>query len=151
MEGGAVGVVDEDEEVEGEVELDSDGWEGDAWGDAGDVGGEESGGGVLGLEEDEEEDENDGDEKDDEEEGGGGDDAAAGEAPGWRLFWLEGLGVGYFCHVGKKMRDRKAMGKVEEEGRSYELIDRDSTKLQRAKGEREGQWEKRKRKGAVMK
>lgn len=113
-EGDTVGVVDEDEEVEGEVELDSDGWEGDAWGDAGDVGGEESGGGVLGLEEDEEEDENDGDEEDDEEEGGGCDDAAAGEAPGWRLFWLEGLGVGYFCHVAQKMRDRKAMRKVEE-------------------------------------
>ncbi|KAK9146187.1 hypothetical protein Sjap_006090 [Stephania japonica] len=56
-EAGAVGVVDGDPGGEGEVEAEGEGGEGDGGGDAGDVGGEEGGGGVLGFEEGEVEDE----------------------------------------------------------------------------------------------
>lgn len=102
-EGGTVGVADVEEEVEGDVELELDGWEGDTWGDAVDGGGEESSGGVLGFEESEKEDEDD---RDKEEDDGGCDGAAAAEAPpwAWRWCWMEGLVLGVFVggHVAEK-------------------------------------------------
>lgn len=80
VEGGAVGVVDEDVEVEGDVDLDADGGEGDAWGDAGDAGGNQLGGGLTGHEEGEVEDEDDDAEEEEEEEAAAAEHEAAAAA-----------------------------------------------------------------------
>lgn len=106
VEGGAVGVVDEDLELEGDVEFDADDREGDTGEDAIDAGGDELHGWIVGLEEGEVENQGDDAEEEEKEEAGAAQDeaapsaAAAVERGGGGGGFEVGAGVAGFSHEG---------------------------------------------------
>lgn len=108
-EGGPIGVLDEDEEVQGDVELDVEGYKGDTRRDAGDGHGGQGGGGVLGLEDRECEDEDDDEEEEEKSSRRGGAASPCTVAALDRRFRAEGRIVAALGG-GHDERERGAMG-----------------------------------------